>query len=373
MPKPARRIHRFFARHGSPVAPYSGAIVRQARRYGVSPYLMAAIIMKETEGGKTGTGRPGQYNLTGVGGVGNMHSYPGYKASIRDTARNLGRPLYKGKPLNVQTAMWVAGTGPNASTAPYTRDIKQFLGMLGANPAAATHPGQGIPGSKGRPRRPAVPGIPGVQGTTLPNPTGLFQSLGDITGVPWMIPLPDIKLPGIPGVPGKPGRPGRPGRPGAPPGGIPAKGGFALPVPTKMGASDFSYVDAEGAPDRNGVRHHAAHDWFGVEGKRTPVYSPVNGKIVEVKQATTWSGQVMGGTVKVQAPNGMVFVFRHVEPGRFKLGQRVKAGTQIARIGRWTDGSDHTHVEIWKTLSGGYRYENMIDPVAYFSRKRPRR
>lgn len=131
---PVYTIKHWFAQHGSPVAPYSKLIYNYARKKGVNPFQVAAQIMAETEGGKTGTGRPGQYNLTGVGGVGHMHSYSGYPASIKSTVDNLARPLYRGKSLRNQTAMWVSGHGPDSKTDQYTHTIAGFMKTLGANP-----------------------------------------------------------------------------------------------------------------------------------------------------------------------------------------------------------------------------------------------
>lgn len=164
-----------------------------------------------------------------------------------------------------------------------------------------------------------------------------------------------------PMVPGG-GRGGKGGMGGMPKGG----GKFVMPLGTKMGSGgDFSYVDAEGAPDRHGTRHHAAHDWFAPGG--TVVRAPITGKVIEANHDSRTSGQVFGGTVKVKLANGNVVVFRHVTPG-VKVGQRVKAGDGIARVVGWTDGSPHTHIEVWKTEAGGYNYENMMNPVQYFKR-----
>ena len=33
---------------------------------------------------------------------------------------------------------------------------------------------------------------------------------------------------------------------------------------------------------------------------------------------------------------------------------RVNAGEEIATVTPWTDGTPHTHIELWKTLEGGY-------------------
>lgn len=145
-----------------------------------------------------------------------------------------------------------------------------------------------------------------------------------------------------------------------------APGGQYVPLPTPVPpGSEFAAVDAEGAPDASGVPHHAGKDWFAPAG--TAVSSPVPGTVIEVKQATSHSGQVFGGVVKVQGANGRVWVFRHVDPAGVKVGDKVKGGQQIATVSQWTDGRTHTHIELWKTLKGGYRYENMIDPLTVFA------
>ena len=143
--------------------------------------------------------------------------------------------------------------------------------------------------------------------------------------------------------------------------------GLVKPVDFKLTAgSSFAVPDTEGAPANNGTKFHAAKDWFAPAG--TAVRSPVDGKIVEVRASVGNSGQIFGGVVKVQANDGKVWVFRHVDPGNVRVGQRVDAGDRIAKVTNWTGGSDHTHVELWKTFSGGYDYENMIDPMKYLNK-----
>lgn len=128
--------------------------------------------------------------------------------------------------------------------------------------------------------------------------------------------------------------------------------------------SEFNVQDAEGAPGPKG-RYHAALDWFGNPGQA--VFSPWAGRIVEVKPSRGNSGQIFGGVVKVQyGKDGPVFVARHVDPGKFSVGQTIAAGTRIGGITDWTGGGDHAHIEIWKTLRGGYNYTNMLDPVEVF-------
>ena len=165
-----------------------------------------------------------------------------------------------------------------------------------------------------------------------------------------------------------------PGMPGTPTSSAPLTAGdpVTLPngivqpiagkVPTR---SAFGYVDAEGMPDAKGVKHHGAVDWFGKAG--TAVRSPWAGEVVEVKASRGNSGQVFGGVVKIRDPRtGYVFVARHIDPSKFKVGQDVDAGTVLGGITAWRDGSPHAHIEIWKTLEGGYRYENAIDPITVF-------
>jgi len=142
-------------------------------------------------------------------------------------------------------------------------------------------------------------------------------------------------------------------------------GNLIAPMTTKVtSGSEFASPDAEGAPAANGTRYHAAKDWFAPAG--SAVFAPMDGMIVEVKPSVGTSGQVYGGVVKVQGADGRVFVFRHVNPRDFKVGQRVRAGAQIATVSPWTGGSPHSHIELWQTLEGGYVFENLRDPMSVF-------
>jgi biotin carboxyl carrier protein len=136
------------------------------------------------------------------------------------------------------------------------------------------------------------------------------------------------------------------------------------PLPTDPGRnSEFAVRDAEGAPANNGNRYHAGKDWFAPGG--TPVRAPVAGEVIEAKPSLNDSGQVFGGTAKIRARDGKVWVFRHVVP-KVRVGERVDAGDGIARVTKWRGGPSHAHIEVWKTLRGGYDFENMIDPMKYF-------
>jgi murein DD-endopeptidase MepM/ murein hydrolase activator NlpD len=139
------------------------------------------------------------------------------------------------------------------------------------------------------------------------------------------------------------------------------RGGYVAPLPVSMGhGSEFRVVDAEGAPAADGRKYHAAKDWFAPGG--TPVRAPINGSVVEARPSQRLTGQVFGGTVKLQERSGRVWVFRHVIP-RVGVGQAPRAGTLLATVAAWRDGPPHVHIELWKSLGGGYRLENMIDPV----------
>ena len=127
----------------------------------------------------------------------------------------------------------------------------------------------------------------------------------------------------------------------------------------KLHASEFHVADAEGAPGAEG-NLHAGYDLFARAG--APVRSPIEGTVVEVKASRGNTGQIFGGTVKVQGADGRVWVFRHVDPTGVVEGGKVTAGQEIASVTEWTGGAHHAHIELWKTLKGGYRVENMEDP-----------
>jgi hypothetical protein len=46
------------------------------------------------------------------------------------------------------------------------------------------------------------------------------------------------------------------------------------------------------------------------------------------------------------------------------VGRHVGAGEAVARVTDWADRptASHVHLEVWRTLAGGYRLANMIDP-----------
>lgn len=141
------------------------------------------------------------------------------------------------------------------------------------------------------------------------------------------------------------------------------------PLPTakvsygKPGYQDwaFNLSDAQGMYPRPPGRHGAV-DWFAAGG--TPVKAARAGKVVEVVPSRGNTGQVFGGVVKVQEPDGKVWVYRHVDPV-VGLGAQVVAGQLIAHVTKWVGGPSHLHMEIWRTLGGGYNFSNAIDPRSY--------
>jgi murein DD-endopeptidase MepM/ murein hydrolase activator NlpD len=140
--------------------------------------------------------------------------------------------------------------------------------------------------------------------------------------------------------------------------------GVVRPLATQpKHGSEFKIPDAEGAPANDGHRYHAGFDWFSPGG--SPVRAPIAGTVVEAKVRKTNTGQIFGGTVKIQGADGKVWVFRHVEPN-VAVGAAVKAGQLVATVTPWRDGAPHAHIELWKTLAGGYDFENMEDPRKYF-------
>ena len=135
------------------------------------------------------------------------------------------------------------------------------------------------------------------------------------------------------------------------------------PLPTPPGlVSEFLLPDPDGAPAEDGRTYHAGFDWFAPA--RTPVRAPVSGQLAEVARSRRRRGQVFGGAIKIESDlSGHVWVLRHMNPSEgFEQGGRVESGDVVGTVAAWRDGRPHIHLEVWKTLEGGYRIENMLDP-----------
>jgi murein DD-endopeptidase MepM/ murein hydrolase activator NlpD len=362
--------------------------IRYARQAGVPPRLYLELVRAESGG------NPNAYNPSGATGLVQIH-LPSHPNVTRAQAQNpdfalpwgakyLKEQYKKFGSWKLALAAYNAGPGAVAKyngVPPYA-ETQNYVSRILTRSARAG-------GLRPQPAAPAVPRVRTVRDAGRPAgleeqviKTGLkpeaFGAINNIYGMIGMKPLPETLLQqtalvqtnaGMPTAPGQTGpaipRRRRPGAAGTVP-----RGGKVAPLATPMGqGSEFGYVDAEGAPSRRtGKRHHAGKDWFAPAGSE--VVAPWNGKVVEVKASRGNSGQVFGGVVKIQAPNGRVFVARHVDPRGVRIGQRVRAGRPIAAVSPWTGGSPHAHIEIWKTLRGGYSYENMIDPVRVFRQGR---
>jgi murein DD-endopeptidase MepM/ murein hydrolase activator NlpD len=134
-------------------------------------------------------------------------------------------------------------------------------------------------------------------------------------------------------------------------------------APRGHGNRDFAFRfrDAEGVRSRDGNRYHGGVDWFAPGG--TPIWAPGPGKVVRADRSSDHDGQVFGGVLVIQQDDGICWTMRHVDP-RAGLGARVAQGEVVASVTVWNDGTDHLHLEIWRTLAGGYVLENMIDPLS---------
>jgi hypothetical protein len=68
----------------------------------------------------------------------------------------------------------------------------------------------------------------------------------------------------------------------------------------------------------------------------------------------------MDGTTRARTPRGERCA------GDPEVTQSVIASQPIARVTAWKSGPSHAHIEVCKTLNGGCRVTNMIDPMRYF-------
>lgn len=133
----------------------------------------------------------------------------------------------------------------------------------------------------------------------------------------------------------------------------------------RPGASnrDFAFhlADPEGCYPRP-PGYHGAVDWFAPAG--TEVRAPWSGVVTRVLPGGDTSGAVFGGVLDLSEPSGMVWVMRHVQP-LLPVGAEVQAGDVVAKVHRWDGGSEHLHLECWRSKAGGYAIGNMIDPQEF--------
>jgi murein DD-endopeptidase MepM/ murein hydrolase activator NlpD len=379
-------LGKYLSEKKSPLAEHLPAIMSAANRYRIDPRLIIAI-----SGGESSFGKAVPQGSHNAWGIGPGRRYKDWAEGI-DAAARLLRENYVGKGLRTLQAIgakWApigAGNDPTNLNSNWYRNNSAIYKALGGDPnnvnrgwrhdaspkAVAQLPSQGMPTTASIPP-PSTTSFPGGLGAQA-----AFENLGRIARgespqrtlsalVAASQAEEDARRAAQVSVREAPPEQEAPPEWDGPPVGRPPKGVKVVkPLSTPMSkGSEFGAADAEGAPSRNGGRYHAAKDWFAPAG--AVVRAPRAGEIVEVKQSRGNSGQVFGGTVKIRGDDGLVYVFRHVDPLKLRVGERVPVGTSLARVSAWTDGSPHAHVEIWRTLEGGYTFENMIDPVKVFS------
>lgn len=336
-------------------------IVRTAQKHGIDP--AAALAVAAGEGGirygavgDAGTSYgPFQLHVGGAlpkgRGADWANSPAGIDYAIRTMAQAGARGLTGQAAVDAIVRKFERPADPDTSVRNAVGRLAQFSSFR--DPGVA----QMAPATT-RPARAAAVSNPVDTSTINPILQSVYNANNELLGVPSI----DLSLLGAAPT-AKPGRAAK--FPAAKTGRTPIS-----PLPTPLtGRSEFMVADPEGAPSRKGGRYHAGKDWFAPAG--SPVVAPINGRVIEVKQSRGNSGQVFGGTVKVQSPTGRVYVFRHVNPVGVRVGARVRQGDPIAVVTDWTDGSPHSHVEVWKTRGGGYRLENMLDPAVVFGRPEP--
>lgn len=98
---------------------------------------------------------------------------------------------------------------------------------------------------------------------------------------------------------------------------------------------------------------------FGV-GVGTRVNSAANGVVIRVGNQGAY-----GNTVEVRHPDGYTSLYGHLSGANVKVGQRVKAGQQIARSGNTGRSTGaHLHFEV----RSRDRYGGDVNPHSWYSR-----
>lgn len=129
-----------------------------------------------------------------------------------------------------------------------------------------------------------------------------------------------------------------------------AGGGKLRPIlPGQPAWGGYGYADPEGQGGR-----HLAVDWFAKHG--TPVKAPISGKIVRVSASKGNSGQVFGGVVSLRDSSGRLFVMRHIDPGKVRVGMKVGAGQVLGTPTAWRGGQHHIHFEAYGKGSSDREY-----------------
>jgi hypothetical protein len=116
-----------------------------------------------------------------------------------------------------------------------------------------------------------------------------------------------------------------------------------------------------------------------------PVYADAHGEVTHVAVHSDWGGYIVILKHSLPTGNPVYSRFAHLDSVNVSVGQVVRRGEQIGRIGRSLDGPYHLHYDIsttgiLATKPGdwpGVDYQRILvdytDPLAYISTRRPRR
>ena len=127
--------------------------------------------------------------------------------------------------------------------------------------------------------------------------------------------------------------------------------------------SEFATVDAEGMPGPGGTRHHGAVDWFAKAG--TPVQLADRRRDRRGQAVEGHLGPGVRRRRQGAGPQRPRLGVPPRRPARHQDGPEDQAGQAVAGVTDWQSGSDHTHIELWKTLQGGYNFGNALDPLKF--------
>lgn len=101
--------------------------------------------------------------------------------------------------------------------------------------------------------------------------------------------------------------------------------------------------------------------------KGTPIPATIDGVVKKAEGGHVQGENNYGNTVEVQAPNGDVHQFHHLEKIMVKPGQRVKRGQEVATMGNSgatysaSGKGDGTHIDI-RIVDAYGKYKN---PMPY--------
>lgn len=93
------------------------------------------------------------------------------------------------------------------------------------------------------------------------------------------------------------------------------------------------------------------------------IVAPLGGRVVRADPSRGSTGQVFGGVLAIESPEGTSFLMRHVVPER-GVGAPVDAGERVARVSPWDSGWPHLHLECLHRWPSTYQFSETFDPAA---------